>query len=72
MNLLITDATIITCDATRRVIERGAIAIDGSRIAAIGETDAHNCTNGWFTQRQTEPHHVGQGATKSDRYAVRS
>ena len=40
MNLLITDATIITCDATRRVIERGAIAIDGSRIAAIGETDA--------------------------------
>ncbi len=40
MNLLITDATIVTCDDTRRVIERGAIAITGDRIAAIGQTAA--------------------------------
>lgn len=38
MNLLITDATIVTCDAGRRIVERGAIAIAGSRIAAIGES----------------------------------
>ena len=40
LNLLITDATIVTCDAERSSIERGAIAIEGDRIAAIGETDA--------------------------------
>lgn len=40
MNLLITDATIVTCDDARRTIERGAIAILDNRIAAIGETDA--------------------------------
>src|ERR1043165_8006857 len=37
MNLLITDATIVTCDADRRIIERGSIAITGNRIADIGE-----------------------------------
>lgn len=36
MNLLITDATIVTCDANRRIIDRGAIAIAGNRIADIG------------------------------------
>ncbi|MDR6869586.1 5-methylthioadenosine/S-adenosylhomocysteine deaminase [Bosea sp. BE125] len=40
MNLLITDTTVVTCDDERRVIERGAIAITGDRIAAIGETAA--------------------------------
>jgi 5-methylthioadenosine/S-adenosylhomocysteine deaminase len=40
MNLLITDTTIVTCDEERRIIERGAIAIIGDRIAAIGETAA--------------------------------
>lgn len=40
MNLLITDTTIVTCDDERRIIERGAIAIIGDRIAAIGETAA--------------------------------
>jgi 5-methylthioadenosine/S-adenosylhomocysteine deaminase len=38
MDLLITDATLVTCDASRRVIERGAIAIRSDRIAAIGAT----------------------------------
>ncbi|WNJ91805.1 amidohydrolase family protein [Bosea sp. 685] len=40
MNLLITDTTVVTCDDERRIIERGAIAIIGDRIAAIGETAA--------------------------------
>ena len=35
MNLLITDATVVTCDADR-IIDRGAIAIAGNRIAAVG------------------------------------
>ena len=38
-DLLITDAVIITMDAERRVIEKGAVAIDGSRIAEIGESN---------------------------------
>ena len=37
-NLLITDTTLVTCDAARRIIDRGAIAITGDRIAAIGAT----------------------------------
>ena len=37
MNLLITDTTIVTCDAERRIM-RGAIAISHDRIAAIGES----------------------------------
>lgn len=40
MNLLITDTTVVTGDDERRIIERGAIAIIGDRIAAIGETAA--------------------------------
>jgi 5-methylthioadenosine/S-adenosylhomocysteine deaminase len=38
MKLLITDTTIVTCDAERRVLERGAIAISGDRIEAVGGT----------------------------------
>jgi len=38
MNLLITDATIVTCDVSRRIIDRGAIAIADDRIACIGES----------------------------------
>jgi cytosine/adenosine deaminase-related metal-dependent hydrolase len=38
-HLLITGGTVITLDATRRVIERGAVAIAGTRIAAVGEAD---------------------------------
>ncbi len=38
MNLLITGATIVTCDEERRIRQDAAIAISGDRIAAIGET----------------------------------
>ena len=37
MNLLVTDATIVTCNAERLIIGRGSIAIAGNRIAGIGE-----------------------------------
>lgn len=39
MNLVITNATIVTCDDQRRVMEDGAIAIEGSRIVALGDTN---------------------------------
>src|SRR5262245_36984793 len=34
--LLVTGGTVVTMDAARTVIERGAVAIDGGRIAAVG------------------------------------
>ena len=37
-DILITDGTIITMDPARRVLEHGAIAIVGNRIAAVGPT----------------------------------
>jgi 5-methylthioadenosine/S-adenosylhomocysteine deaminase len=37
MNLLITNTTVVTGDANRRIIDRGSIAISGSRIADIGD-----------------------------------
>src|SRR6266567_773301 len=40
MDLLITDATVVTCDEDRRILERGAVAIIGSRIVAVGATAA--------------------------------
>lgn len=40
MNLLITDATIVTCDAARRIFARGAIAIADDRIAAVGDSES--------------------------------
>jgi 5-methylthioadenosine/S-adenosylhomocysteine deaminase len=39
-DLVISGATLITMDAERRVIEDGAIAIAGSRIAAVGKREA--------------------------------
>ncbi|MDX6751193.1 amidohydrolase family protein [Geminicoccaceae bacterium 1502E] len=39
MNLVLERATIVTCDATRRIIEDGAIAIAGGRIAAVGTSE---------------------------------
>ena len=39
MNLLITDTTIVTCDASRRIIDRGAIAVADDQIAGIGENE---------------------------------
>ena len=35
-DMLITGATVITMDPDRRVIEDGAVAIDGDRITAVG------------------------------------
>jgi len=37
MNLLITDATVVTCDDQRRILEGTSIAITGDRISAIGD-----------------------------------
>lgn len=39
-DILVVDGTVITMDPERRVIERGAIAIEGSRIVAVGPTEA--------------------------------
>ena len=39
-DLLIVNGTVITMDPTRRVLERGAVAIEGCRIVEVGETDA--------------------------------
>ena len=36
MDALLTDTLVITCDASRRVIEHGAVAVRGERIAAVG------------------------------------
>ncbi len=36
MDLLITDTVVLTCDDERRVIEHGAVAVVGNRIAAVG------------------------------------
>ena len=38
-DILVTDATIITMDDERRVIERGAVAVTGDRISDIGASD---------------------------------
>jgi 5-methylthioadenosine/S-adenosylhomocysteine deaminase len=40
MNLLITDALVVTCDDQRRILERSAVAITGDRIAAVGHSEA--------------------------------
>ncbi|HMR33116.1 MAG TPA: amidohydrolase family protein [Geminicoccaceae bacterium] len=38
MDLLITDALVATCDTERRLLDRGAVAVRGNRIAAVGAT----------------------------------
>jgi len=38
ISLLVTNATVVTMDPARRVLERGAVAIDGSEIIAVGPT----------------------------------
>jgi len=38
-DLLIRDATVITCDAQRAILRNAAIVIQGDRIAAIGSGD---------------------------------
>jgi 5-methylthioadenosine/S-adenosylhomocysteine deaminase len=39
MDLLITDALVVTCDAERRVLDRAAVMVQGDRIAAIGRSE---------------------------------
>ena len=36
VSLLVTNGTVVTVDGARRVIPRGAVAIDGARIVAVG------------------------------------
>ena len=36
VSLVITGGTVVTMDAARRVIAPGAVAVDGSRIVAVG------------------------------------
>lgn len=38
MDMLITDTLVVTCDKARRMLERGAVAVRGNRIAAVGFT----------------------------------
>ncbi len=38
MDLLITNALVVTCDDERRILDRAAIALRGDRIAALGTT----------------------------------
>jgi len=35
-DILITNGTVITMDGQRRVLEKGAVAIEGARIVAVG------------------------------------
>jgi 5-methylthioadenosine/S-adenosylhomocysteine deaminase len=39
MDLLITDTLVLTCDDSRTVIERGAVAVRGNRIEAVGKSE---------------------------------
>src|ERR1700730_10757655 len=38
MDVLISDTLVVTCDEARRMLERGAVAVRGNRIAAVGVT----------------------------------
>lgn len=40
MDLLITDAVVVTCDEARSLLEHAAVAIRGDRIAAVGDSAA--------------------------------
>ncbi|MCA3859129.1 MAG: amidohydrolase, partial [Burkholderia sp.] len=39
IDTLIANGCVITMDPQRRVIENGAVAVDGDRIVAVGSTD---------------------------------
>jgi len=38
VDMLITDALVVTCDEARRMLQRGAVAVRGNRIVAVGVT----------------------------------
>jgi 5-methylthioadenosine/S-adenosylhomocysteine deaminase len=38
MDVLITDALVVTCDTERRILDRGAVAVRGNTIADVGPT----------------------------------
>ncbi|HEY1328515.1 MAG TPA: amidohydrolase family protein [Casimicrobiaceae bacterium] len=38
MDVLLTDALVVTCDGARRILDRAAVAVRGNRIAAVGDT----------------------------------
>ena len=40
VSLVVTGGTVVTMDGPRRVLERGAVAIDGDRIAGVDSADA--------------------------------
>lgn len=40
MDLLITDAVVVTCDDARSLLEHAAVAVRGDRIAAVGDSRA--------------------------------
>lgn len=40
MDLLITDALVVTCDDAGQILDRAAVAVTGDRIAAVGDTAA--------------------------------
>ncbi|HVO88205.1 MAG TPA: amidohydrolase family protein [Casimicrobiaceae bacterium] len=45
MDLLITDGLVMTCDAERRIIDRGAVAVRGNRIAGVGDSRELEASN---------------------------
>src|SRR5262249_34997380 len=49
---IITNGVVITVDSKRRVFERGAVAISGRRIAAVGPMD--EITGAWHGRRMLD------------------
>ena len=39
IDLLIKNGTVVTMDPGRRIIEKGAVAVDGDRIVAVGPVE---------------------------------
>jgi predicted amidohydrolase YtcJ len=39
IDLLLSGGTVVTVDAERRIVENGAVAINGGRIVAVGTAD---------------------------------
>ena len=50
-DIIVTNGFVVTVDDQRRVLERGAIAIDGRRIVAVGP--AEEIADAWRAQRRS-------------------